>query len=244
MKKVTVVATLIIVLGASAFSQAMSMEPRTIDAIVAEIEKQQGVSSPGEVKIDKVEPALLEELGDAVMGVMIGNPAMHDRMDRMLGGDGSPRLTAFHTDLGQQYLANGGLNGVRFGGAWGMGRLGMMYGWNGPVDKGGEAIKTVEGKLDFIDGSPAIKTKETTWLIDFPDFYYYAYTDGIKKGEALKLEGYEFAASPAAAYPYLAVKKAIIKGKTYDFSDFGKGVMGGRGMMGGYGMMGGRGPRW
>ena len=106
-----------------------------VDAVFAEIEKQQNVTASDQVKVDKVAPALLEELGDAVMGVLIGNTDCHDAMDRMLGGDGSPQLTAFHTNLGEQYLVNGGLNGVRLGGPWGVGRFGMMYGWGNPGDK-------------------------------------------------------------------------------------------------------------
>ncbi len=51
------------------------------------------MTAPDQIKADKVDPALVEELGDAVMDVMIGNPAMHDRMDRMIGGDGSPPST-------------------------------------------------------------------------------------------------------------------------------------------------------
>ena len=244
MKKLAMATVLVLSFGALAFGQMMSTEPRKVDAIVADIEKRQNVTTPSAVEIDKVAPNLIEELGDAVMEVMIGNPARHDMMDRMIGGDGSPQLIAFHTDLGQQYLANGGLNGVRFGGAWGMGRLGMMYGWNGPVDKRGGSAKTVEGKLDFVNGNPIIKTKDATWLIDFPDFYYYAYTDRIAQGDTLELEGYEFTAIPGTAYPYLAVQRATIKGKAYDFSGFGRGVIGSQGMMGGFGMMGGRGPRW
>jgi len=252
MKKATVAVVLALALAAGAFaeeaaSQGMAMEPRSVDAIVADIEKQQGVSALEQVNADKVSPDLLEELGDAVMGVIIGDPAHHDAMDRMLGGDGSPRLTAFHEDLGQQYLQNGGLNGVRMGGPWGMGRFGMMYGWGNYGDRISGKAKTLEGTLAFIDGYPAIRTKDSTSLIGFPDFYYYAYTDGIKAGDKVKLEGYEFASGPGTTKPYFAVTKALIKGKTYDFSGFGGRGMMGKGMMGGYGrggMMGGWGPRW
>ena len=102
-------------------------------------------TAPDQIKIEKVPSALIEELGDAVMGVLIGNSATHDRMDRMLGGDGSSRLTAFHADLGEQYLRNGGLDGVRMGGPWGMGRFGMMYGWGRLGNQTPDQYKTIEG---------------------------------------------------------------------------------------------------
>ena len=225
-------------LAASAFAQASMAEPRGVDAIIADIERQQGVTAPDQIKVDKVEPALLEELGDAVMGVMIGNADMHDRMDKMLGGDGSPRLTAFHTDLGQQYLRNGGLNGVRFGGPWGMGRFGMMYGWGRLGNPDASRTKTLEGKLGFIDDAPVLIASDATYLLDFPNFYFYAYRDGIKKGAALKVEGYQFASASGADKPNFAVSKATINGKSYDFGGFGAGTPGSRGGMMGGGMMG------
>lgn len=250
MKRVLVVLAFSLSLVASAFAQGSMAEPRSIDAIVADIEKQQGVTAPDQIKSDKVSPAIMEELGDAVMDVMIGNPAMHDRMDRMIGGDGSPRLTAFHTDLGEQYLRNGGLNGVRFGGPWGMGRFGMMYGWGGLGNQAASQSKTLEGKLDFIDDNPVLVTKDATYVLGFPNFDFYAYTDGIKKGANLKVSGYSFAPPSgdvsSADKPYFAVSKATINGKSYDFGGFGYGATGGPGMMGGggyggygRGMMGG-----
>lgn len=240
MNRILVLLALSLSLAASAFAQSPMAEPRSIDAIVADIEQKQGVTAPDQIKADKVDPTLLEELGDAVMDVMIGNTAMHDRMDRMLGGDGSPRLTAFHTDLGQQYLRNGGLNGVRFGGPWGMGRFGMMYGWGQFGYLAASQSKTLEGKLGFIDDNPVLETKDATYLLGFPNFYYYAYTDGIKKGATLKVDGYSFAPVSTGDKLYFAVSKATIDGKSYDFGGFCAGPAGGRGMMGRYGqgMMG------
>jgi hypothetical protein len=247
MKKSILISILAISLTGGLWAQGMPMEPRSVDVIVADIEKQQNVSSPDLVNVDKVPPALLEELGDAVMGLIIGDPAHHDVMDKMLGGDGSPRLTAFHTDLGQQYLRNGGLNGVRMGGSWGMGRFGMMYGWGNYGDRISGKASSIEGKLAFADGGPIVQTKDASYVLGFPDFYFYAYNDGIKAGAALKLDGYLFTSGTGTAKAYFAVTKAVINGKTYDFSGFGPGgMMGGRGMMGGYGggMMGGWGARW
>lgn len=223
------------------FAQEGMMEPRSLDAIVADIEKQQSVTSLDQIVADKVSPDVLEELGDAVMGEIIGNSAMHDRMDKMLGGDGSDQLNAFHTDLGKQYLQKGGLNGVTMGGMWGMGRFGMMWGASGLQTA--TTKKTIEGKLLFVNDEPAIKSGTTVYILDFPDFYYYAYKDDIRAGATLKLEGYEYSSTAAKDQVYFSVSKATIKGKLYEFSGFGRGMMGGArgGMMNGNrgGMMGG-----
>jgi len=242
MKRYVLISAMVIAIIGGLGAQGMPMEPRSVELIVVDIEKQQNVSATEMVNVDKVPAAMLEELGDAVMGVIIGDSAHHDAMDRMLGGDGSPRLTAFHIDLGQQYLRNGGLNGVRMGGSWGMGRFGMMYGWGNYGDRISGKARSIEGKLSFANGGPVIQTKDASYALGFPDFYFYAYTDGIKTGASLKLEGFEFASGPGTANVYFAVTKANINGKSYDFSGFGAG-----GMMGGFGggsRMGGWGSRW
>ncbi len=109
--------------------------------------------------------------------------------------------------------------------------------------------KTIEGKLVFVDGLPALQAKDKTYLVRMPRFYYYAYTDGIKEGAAMKLDGYELPTYPGQDKPFFAVTKAVINGKTYDIGAqfyargmrgaFSGSFMGGRG-----GMMGGRGGRW
>jgi hypothetical protein len=96
---------------------------------------------------------------------------------------------------------------------------------------------TIEGKLVFVDGHPAVQTKDKTYMVRLPRFYYYAYTDGIKEGAQVKAEGYELPALPGQDKPYFAVTKATIGSKTYDFATLGAG-----GMFGGMnGPMGGRG---
>ena len=241
MKKVLFSALFLICLAMSLVAQKGMKEPRALDAIVGDIEKQQGVTALNQVAADKVAPELMEELGDAVMGELIGNAAMHDRMDKMLGGDGSPQLTDFHIDLGQQYIRNGGLNGVHMGGMWGMGRLGMM--WGSPGLRTAAVKKVLDGKLSFVNDEPAITSGSTVYLLDFPNFYYYAYNDDIRSGASLKLEGYEFPAANTDSPSYFAVTKATIKGKTYDFTGWGRNMMRGSrgGMMNGPrgGMMGG-----
>jgi putative membrane protein len=85
-----------------AFSE---MKPKPIDTVLSEIRQEQGLKVKDPVKIDKVTPAKLEELGDSVMEVMIGNSELHDQMDKMMGGDGSASLTAMHQRIGFNYLS-------------------------------------------------------------------------------------------------------------------------------------------
>ena len=230
--------TTLVLVGAGAAFAGMA-EPRSLDAVVADIEQQQNVKALGDVNVDKVKPDLLEELGDAVMDVIIGNAAMHDRMDRMIGGDGSPQLNAFHTDLAVQYLKNGGIQGVRMGGMWGPGRFGMMHGWGNTSGWANGQALSVDGKLAFVNGVPAVKTTAKTYLLDFPDFYYYAYTNALKADDAIHVDGFVFGTNDPS--PLLSVSKAKVGGKTFDFLGSttlrGYGMTGGRGMMGG-GMMG------
>ena len=101
---------------------------RRTDAILAEIMANQQVESISRIDPDRVATELLEELGDAVMGLMIADEEQHAVMDRMMGGEESEQLTSTHRWLGYRYLQNGGnLSGM----GWGPGMMGygMMRGW-------------------------------------------------------------------------------------------------------------------
>ena len=119
--------------------------------------------------------------------------------------------------------------------------------------------KSLDGKLAFSGEYPVLQTKDKAYLIQMPRFYYYAYTDGIKAGDQVHVDGYELPTVPGQDKPVILVTKAVINGKTYDFTaaygrHMGGGMMGGRmggydgpNGMGGYGrdMMGpGKGGRW
>lgn len=51
------------------------------------------------------------------------------------------------------------------------------------------ALTSVSGTLAFVDERPAIKTDSGTVYLVMPDFYKYAYLDGIKAGAAIKATG-------------------------------------------------------
>lgn len=113
-----------------------------IDQIIAEIEQTQGVDTISEINPDRVSPKLLEELGDAVMGIMISDEQQHEWMDQMMGGEGSEQLASMHRLMGYRYLQS---NGDLSSGLWGpgmsgygmmgpgmMGSWGVSSGWYGP----------------------------------------------------------------------------------------------------------------
>ncbi|MCK5155843.1 MAG: SHOCT domain-containing protein [Spirochaetales bacterium] len=110
------------------FISASGSHGRDLDEIINEIFLEQNAGSLSEITPAKVSPELLEELGDAVMGIMIADDEHHEWMDAMLGGEGSEQLSSAHRDLGYQYIINdGNLSSVHYGGrGWMMGGIGMM----------------------------------------------------------------------------------------------------------------------
>jgi hypothetical protein len=122
---------------------AEPMDIKSVDTILAEIRADQGIDATKQIDLTKVNKAMLEELGDSVMEAMIGNNAVHEKMDVRLGGDGSESLTTFHTRMGYNYLAslqntaNGPNSGFRFGrmmGAYGFNTMMGLTGWNGMMN--------------------------------------------------------------------------------------------------------------
>lgn len=121
--------------------------PKRVDQVLLEIEKAQGVKDVRSIDCVKTTDAQLEDLGEAVMGVMHPDPSEHAFMDRMMGGEGSPSLGAMYRMMGASYLgcypgnasfgmmtpywgrrSRGSLDGngfMPFGGGW---HRPMMYG--------------------------------------------------------------------------------------------------------------------
>jgi putative membrane protein len=131
-KKVLLLFFVFSFLGTNIIS-AMEMKPKSIDAVMNEIRQEQGLKKGESVKVEKVSPMKLEELGDSVMEVMIGNPEQHEQMDKMMGGEGSASLADMHRRIGYNYLA---------GYPYGMMRLmsGGMMGFGGNFFKGGHMM--------------------------------------------------------------------------------------------------------
>ena len=106
---------LVMLIPFSVMAEEMSIRP--VEEILSEIKQEQGVTTNDQIDAVKISSEKLEELGDAVMEELIGNHAMHERMDTRLGGEGSAALSDFHKRLAANYLA-----GVP------LGMMGMMWG--------------------------------------------------------------------------------------------------------------------
>ncbi len=127
MKKILIItlSVMFLLVGTTLWADE-DMHVRSVDVIIAELEQAQGVQSISQIDPNKVSDAQLIELGDAVMGLNIGDDQRHEWMDEMMGGDGSERLNAVHRQYAYNYLqSNGNI------GSWGsgMGGYGMMGGW-------------------------------------------------------------------------------------------------------------------
>jgi len=102
---------------------SQSMDIRSVDTILSEIRKEQGLKGNEKINPDKVSEQKLEELGDSLMEIMIGNHEEHERMDNMMGGDGSKSLNAMHSSIAYRYLS-----GIP------VGMMGGMMGYNGMMN--------------------------------------------------------------------------------------------------------------
>jgi putative membrane protein len=135
MKKVILILTLAIVtvFALVSISFADEMNPKSIEAVLSEIKMEQGINDSDKIDPSKVSQSKLEELGDSVMEVMIGNSAMHDQMDIRLGGDGSASLKAFHINIGLNYLSDypNGMMDLMSGGMMGYNNAYSNSEWNG-----------------------------------------------------------------------------------------------------------------
>lgn len=137
----------------------MSEQGKSVVDVLKEIRTTQGISTNERIDPNKVSPLLLDELGDAVMNVMVPDPREHEWMDNMMGGEGSASLSAMHQQTGYRYLTGqgfpmmggwmepwrggpygyrrghmgGGMMGYPFS-SWGRGGFGMMnYGFGGAI---------------------------------------------------------------------------------------------------------------
>lgn len=135
MKKIigSLLTVLLVIVVLSAAALAVEQGPRSVNAVLLDIEQEQGVKTQQDIVASKVSGTLLEELGDSVMESMIGNSAQHDQIDARLGGDGSATLTRFHKQLGYDYLTGNraGIMGLMMSAMRG-GMMGGMMGYRGP----------------------------------------------------------------------------------------------------------------
>jgi hypothetical protein len=96
---------------------------KALEVILQEIRQKQSLGPDEAIDPRQVSDKDLEELGDAVMSVMVPDSRQHELMDRMMGGEGSESLRIAHMRMGYNYLAS--LDEGKYG--W-YGRRGMMGG--------------------------------------------------------------------------------------------------------------------
>jgi putative membrane protein len=140
---------LILMAGFDAYAEDEHGSGRSVDEILQEIRERQNLEKDDRIDAHAVDEALLEELGETVMALMVPDPKRHEWMDRMMGGEGSDALAEHHRWMGYRYLRGGwGMMGPmmgrdgRWGGmtgfspfnrcaSWGLGPMGFGHG--GPV---------------------------------------------------------------------------------------------------------------
>ena len=121
MRKVLValLSIMFLLAGATLWAQE-DTHGRSLDYIIGEIKAEQEVQDIASIDPDQVAPALLTELGDAVMGLIFPDDAQHEWMDRMWGGEGFEELASTHRWIAYNYLLNDGR--IR---SWGPGMMGF-----------------------------------------------------------------------------------------------------------------------
>lgn len=133
MKKLLTLLTILITLAGTVWADSDGHNA-TVDQVMDEIRNELRLRENERIDPDTVPPALLEELGDAVMSEIHPDPEVHEWMDQMMGGEGSESLASAHRWMGYRYLT-GGYAG---GNGWRSGRRGMMgHGMMGPGMMGG-----------------------------------------------------------------------------------------------------------
>jgi len=122
----------VFLVSAATFAQSDD-HTASVDQVMQKIYDNLGLKSGDRVNPDQVPPALLEELGDAVMSEIHPDGDVHEWMDQMMGGEGSDSLAAAHRWMGYRYLSGGygpGMMGSATGGMMGRGMMGNGFnGW-------------------------------------------------------------------------------------------------------------------
>ncbi len=144
----------------SSGSSEQTQLQQNLNQVFQEILKPQGATSTANIDCSKITDDQFEKLGDAWMGVHAGSEAVHQRMEQMMGGEGSQNLKQAHINMGKSYLGcsqNGkgismmsGVQGPMRGGANSM--MGFGYGMmNGYYGFGGNLLSLAVWTFVLID---------------------------------------------------------------------------------------------
>lgn len=96
----------------------------SLEKVLPELLNKYNKDTIQELDCDTLSEEEVERVGDAVMESMHPGEA-HERMDEMMGGEGSDSLKQMHIQMGQRYLGCGTENSV---GSMGMSGFGNMMG--------------------------------------------------------------------------------------------------------------------
>ncbi len=122
LKPVCLSVAILVLFSALAAAEA----PKSVEEVLSGIMAKQDATSISRIDCGKVSESGFEELGDAVMERMAGSSELHERMDAMMGGEGSESLKQMHIIMGENWLGCGGSAG--FGGMMGGGVMGFGAG--------------------------------------------------------------------------------------------------------------------
>lgn len=174
----------------------------SVQVVLTKIRAEQDLKDTEAINPEKVSPKLLGELGDAVMDVMIGNKQAHERMDSMMGGDGSVMLENMHEQMGYRYLQGLPIGMMGWGYGPGskksayygeMGGCGPMMGYYG----GFYGSSPYMPMMSFGSSMGMGTLMDINWILDYRYADYVGLTkDQIKKITDLKL-AYEKETDPA-----------------------------------------------
>ena len=112
---ITIITIVILLIITNVFLTATGDHDRTIKDVLKEIRKELNLDEKARIDPNKVPDQLLEELGEAVMSEQYPNERTHERMDNMMGGEGSESLKSAHRSMGYNYLS-GNINRGFWGG--------------------------------------------------------------------------------------------------------------------------------
>ena len=101
----------ILVLVSSVYAHG---EIESVDSIMNRMMTNQDVNAISKIECGKISDHEFEELGDAVMGRMLNDIELHDKMDNMMGGEGSESLRQMHIAMGKSWSECGGTSMAMF----------------------------------------------------------------------------------------------------------------------------------
>ena len=135
MVKKTALLMIFLLISISLFADS-DQHGKSLEYVLGQIREELKVDKNSQIDPELVSEGLLEELGEAVMGVRHPDERQHEWMDNMMGGEGSESLRNAHIMMGYNYLSGAGPSDRFYGrgfmrNGFGMPMMGFPYnsGW-------------------------------------------------------------------------------------------------------------------